>query len=82
MNNRSFKIIIITLMLVLCLTPLCFADGGDLAQINSQKFGIMTLLPPVVAIVLAFITKNVVVSLFVGIISGSFLISLSGEKCT
>lgn len=80
MNNRSFKIIIITLMLVLCLTPLCFADGGDLAQINSQKFGIMTLLPPVVAIVLAFITKNVVVSLFVGIISGSFLISLSGKN--
>ncbi len=78
MNNRYFKIITTTLTLFLCLTPVCFAEGIDLSEINSQKFGIMTLLPPIVAIILAFITKNVVVSLFVGIISGSFLINLSG----
>ena len=78
MNNRYFKIITTTLTLFLCLTPVCFAEGIDLSEIKSQKFGIMTLLPPIVAIILAFITKNVVVSLFVGIISGSFLINLSG----
>jgi Na+/H+ antiporter NhaC len=34
----------------------------------------LTLLPPVVAIVLAFITKNVVLSLFLGIFSGTIII--------
>ena len=37
----------------------------------------ITLIPPLVAIVLAFITKNVVISLFVGIFSGSFIINMS-----
>ena len=47
-------------------TTLGFAEEVDLATINAGKFGILTLIPPLVAIVLAFITKNVVVSLFIG----------------
>ena len=43
---------------------------------NADKFGLLTLIPPIVAIVLAFITKNVVISLFIGILSGGFLLSL------
>jgi len=46
-------------------------------ELNADKFGILTLLPPFIAIVLAFITKNVVLSLFVGALSGTFLISLA-----
>lgn len=45
---------------------------------NAAAFGFWTLLPPLLAIVLAFVTKNVVLSLFIGALSGTFLINLSG----
>ena len=45
---------------------------------NADRFGILTLVPPLVAIALAFITKNVVLSLFAGIFSGTFMLSLKG----
>lgn len=38
--------------------------------------GIFSILPPVVAIALAFMTKNVVVSLLVGVLTGSYLLAL------
>ncbi|WDP93290.1 MAG: Na+/H+ antiporter NhaC family protein [Desulfobacter sp.] len=38
----------------------------------------MTLVPPLVAISLAFISRNVVISLFMGIFSGTFMLSLKG----
>lgn len=37
------------------------------------SIGWMTLIPPIIAIFLAFITKNVILSLFVGIFSGTIL---------
>lgn len=39
----------------------------------SSTLGPVTLIPPLVAIVLAFITKNVVLSLFIGIFSGTII---------
>lgn len=53
-----------------------FAYGTP--EANAEKFGMITLLPPLVAITLAFITKNVVLSLFIGIFTGTFLINISG----
>ncbi len=47
---------------------------------NASRLGIWTILPPVIAIVLAFITKNVVISLAVGVFSGSFLLQISGNN--
>jgi Na+/H+ antiporter NhaC len=47
-------------------------------QENASKFGIFTLIPPLIAIILAFITKNVVLSLFIGVFSGAFLLNLNG----
>lgn len=41
---------------------------------NAEAFGWWTLLPPLVAITLAFITKNVVLSLFLGVLSGAVLL--------
>jgi Na+/H+ antiporter NhaC len=38
--------------------------------------GIFTLLPPLVAIILAFRTKNVVLSLLIGVLTGTYLLSL------
>ncbi|MDD7182776.1 Na+/H+ antiporter NhaC family protein, partial [Peptostreptococcus porci] len=41
----------------------------------------ITIIPPLLAIVLAFITKNVVVSLFLGVLSGSLILQLgNGEN--
>ncbi|MGL6107283.1 Na+/H+ antiporter NhaC family protein [Romboutsia sp.] len=78
MNRKKIRITLMAIMVLLLSTSLTFAEGVDIAQVNSEKFGIFTLIPPLVAIVLAFITKNVVVSLFIGILSGSFLINFSG----
>lgn len=78
MKNRGVKVIILTMMVFILTNTLAFAAEVDAAVVNSEKFGILTLIPPLVAIILAFITKNVVISLFVGILSGSFLIKLTG----
>jgi Na+/H+ antiporter NhaC len=44
---------------------------------NSVRFGILTLLPPLVAIVLAFITKETILSLFLGIFVGEFMLCVT-----
>ncbi|MDO4673954.1 Na+/H+ antiporter NhaC family protein [Campylobacter sp.] len=59
-------------ILLLCFTPLfLFAD----ARANAEFFGAFTLLPPLIAICLAFITKDVILSLFIGALSGTFMLS-------
>lgn len=40
-----------------------------------ENFGIWGLVPPVLTITLAFITKDVVISLFIGIISGALIVA-------
>lgn len=64
--------------MILALTAIpCFAEDLDkIAQANAQKFGIITIIPPLLAIILAFITKNVIVSLFLGVVSGTFILQL------
>ncbi|WP_458701716.1 Na+/H+ antiporter NhaC family protein [Sulfurospirillum sp. 1307] len=53
-----------------------FAD----AKTNAQTYGVLTLIPPLVAIGLAFLTKNVIFSLFMGIFSGTFLLNVTGNN--
>ena len=53
--------------------------AADAAE-NAAHFGMMTLLPPLIAIALAFITKNVILSLFIGVFSGTFLLSVTGNN--
>ena len=50
------------------------------AEDNSVSFGALTLLPPLVAIVLAFFTRNVIFSLFMGIFVGTFILNVSGAN--
>lgn len=47
---------------------------------NAEIFGILTLIPPIVAIVLAFATKDVIFSLFIGVLSGTFMINFVSEN--
>ncbi|EDP6925322.1 Na+/H+ antiporter NhaC family protein [Campylobacter upsaliensis] len=62
--------------LAFCLLPIAlFAD----AKINAEFYGFITLLPPFIAIILAFITKDVILSLFMGVLSGTFLLSLASN---
>ena len=80
MKKRNFRLILMTTMLFIMTTALSFADEVDVAGQNAAKFGIWTLIPPLVAISLAFITKNVIVSLVIGIMSGGFILNISGNN--
>ncbi|MGN0177253.1 MAG: Na+/H+ antiporter NhaC family protein [Methanobrevibacter sp.] len=44
---------------------------------NAIRFGILTLLPPLVAIGLAFITKETILSLFMGVFVGEFMLCVN-----
>jgi len=70
--NNKFKLLLVLFFLPLAL----FAD----AKTNAQTFGVLTLIPPAVAIILAFTTRNVIFSLFMGIFSGTFLLNISGAN--
>jgi len=47
------------------------------AKENALTYGAWTMLPPLVTIILAFVTRNVIFSLFMGILSGTFLVNIS-----
>ena len=66
----------ITIILTLQSTSIVFATEVDTATSNANHYGFLTLIPPVIAIVLAFLTKNVIISLFIGTLSGAFLVQL------
>ena len=69
--------LIAVLALIVCaLVVGVFADGGEAEEAVSRFYGTAwSLLPPVIAIVLALITKEVYSSLFVGIFAGGLLYS-------
>ena len=78
MNKRNARLFLITTMLFVMSSVSTFAAETDIATVNAEKFGVFTILPPLVAIVLAFATKNVIVSLVLGVMSGGFLLNLNG----
>ena len=59
-------------------TSSAYAADPVIAAAHAEKFGVLTLLPPLIAIALAFLTKNVVVSLFIGVYTGTFMLELKG----
>ena len=69
-------LIAILALIVCALVVGVFADGGEAEEAVSRFYGTAwSLLPPVIAIVLALITKEVYSSLFVGILAGGLLYS-------
>ena len=76
--NRNLKIGLIVAIFVIALFVLSLlitnAPAGD---DNAVRFGILTLLPPLVAIALAFITKETILSLFIGVFVGEFMVSVN-----
>ena len=78
MKKNFKKIFGLTMMIFMLSTTFVFASELELTVSNAEEFGIFTLIPPIVAILLAFITKNVVISLFIGVLSGGFILNLTG----
>ncbi len=63
---------------LICLAVPALAADSSKGAANAQAWGMLTLIPPLVAILLAFISKNVVLSLFLGVFSGCFMLDLKG----
>lgn len=76
MKKRGIILVLLALLVVL-FTGSVFADTVSPQDLNASKYGVFTLLPPFIAILLAFVTKNVILSLFIGVFSGTFLIGLN-----
>lgn len=77
MKNKRIVLRTLILLLLMTVSMTTIVLGSDGTEIsNVDRYGVLTLLPPLIAIILAFITKNVIMSLFLGLIVGVFLISL------
>ncbi len=60
----------------------CTVFGSEMTQpeLNAQNLGFLTLLPPLVALVLAFTTKNVILSLTSGGLTGAFVLATQSSQ--
>ena len=77
MKKRRNIVFLLTLFMAIMSSTVAFAADSDVVNANAGHFGIWTIIPPLVAIVLAFITKNVVISLFLGTLAGCFMLQLN-----
>lgn len=76
--ERNVKIGLITAVSIILLFLLSlWISSLPANEDNAIRFGILTLLPPLVAIGLAFITKETILSLFVGVFVGEFMLCVN-----
>ncbi|MEF2145668.1 MAG: Na+/H+ antiporter NhaC family protein [Desulfovibrionaceae bacterium] len=76
--HSLFPRLLLPLVLFLLQCAPAFAGDSSLGPGNAEIYGFWTLVPPLVAISLAFITKNVILSLFIGVFSGTFMLEAKG----
>ncbi|SHI34252.1 transporter, NhaC family (TC 2.A.35) [Dethiosulfatibacter aminovorans DSM 17477] len=69
--NKKFQIIAVLLIFGLVLFTGLTSSS---VNVSEGQYGILTILPPLVAILLAFVTRQVIISLFVGVFSGVLLL--------
>ncbi len=72
LTNKLFKASLLAVCMMVILPILCFAEGEAVA-VSRYYQTFWALVPPIVAIGLALITKEVYSSLFVGIVLGGLL---------
>ena len=84
-KTKLANIIAIVLTLAAFLIPVicgyfgAMPEGGD-AEAFATLYGVWTLIPPLLALLLAFLTRNVILSLFLGVLSGAWMLALvSGD---
>lgn len=80
MKKKSLLILSLMFMLLVFNNNIVLANEVDKTVLNANKFGILTLLPPLVAIILSFVSKNVVFSLFVGGLTGALLLQFNSSN--
>lgn len=61
--KKYISLTFLCLMVVALFAAPALAGDSSKGAANAQAYGLLTLIPPLVAIVLAFLTKNVVLSL-------------------
>ncbi len=71
MSFKKALIFSLAIILLFSLALPVFAEGGD----DAVSFGFWSLMPPLIAIILAFITKQVILSLFLGIFVGATMMN-------
>ncbi|EOD01504.1 hypothetical protein [Caldisalinibacter kiritimatiensis] len=71
---KKGKISSIALVVILIIVFALAAYAGA-TKTDDSSFGWVSLLPPVLAIVLAFLTKQVLLSLFLGIFIGAMMLN-------
>ena len=71
MERKSF-LPLLSILLLFMIPTLAFAEGAGEQAVD---FGWLSILPPIIAIALAFITKQVLLSLFVGIFVGATMLN-------
>ena len=75
-NKKIICAILVVMTLVLTMSLVAFADGAEVEGFQSMYYATFwALIPPIVAIGLALITKEVYSSLFIGIVLGGLLSS-------
>ncbi|KAL6598957.1 Na+/H+ antiporter family [Neocallimastix californiae] len=77
MKIKTVIILCVSIVFTVCaLFGMAFyIDRAPPKSEKAERYGFLTLLPPFVAILLAFVTKETVSSLFVGVLVGEFMIS-------
>ncbi len=75
---KKVRLLAVLILALVFMNQVVFAS--EVAEANASQFGVLTLLPPLVAIALAFITKNVILSLFIGALTGGFLLSILNKN--
>lgn len=77
MKKKGLIILLVLLCIFLSSNTVLAAE----AEVEETvSYGWFSIIPPLVAITLAFITKNVVLSLFIGIFSGAFMLQLADNN--
>ncbi|MBR6523429.1 MAG: Na+/H+ antiporter NhaC family protein [Clostridia bacterium] len=73
LNKKNALSFFLTLLMVFATSMIAFAEGEDGAAVSNYFATFWALVPPLVAIALALITKEVYSSLFIGIVLGGLL---------
>ena len=73
LNKRTISAFFVMLVVFCATSMIAFATGGDEGAVSNFYATFWALIPPLVAIALALITKEVYSSLFIGIVLGGLL---------
>lgn len=74
LNKKTISTLFVTMLVIFATSLVAFASGGEGEEAVSNFYATFwALVPPLVAIALALITKEVYSSLFIGIVLGGLL---------